>query len=100
VATSMRGVAVSTVTDPSEFAMSPSVLAPQLRSEIHAESLAPDGHCAIFRKIQVAAKCVVLVADVSLDYSQVNIAGLFHCRRVLRIVGGDHVHVNIGGWMC
>jgi hypothetical protein len=40
---------------------------PQRRgSEIHAEPFAPYGHGAVFRQVQVAAKAVVLVADVSL----------------------------------
>ena len=64
-------------------------------SEIHAESFAPYGHRAVFRQVQVAGKGVVLVADVSLDHSQVNETGLLHGRYVLCIVGGDHVDVNV-----
>jgi hypothetical protein len=64
-------------------------------SEIHAESFAPNGHCAVFRQVQVAGERVVLVADVAFDHSQVNETGPLHGRYVLGIVGGDHVDVNI-----
>src|ERR1700733_1827756 len=69
---------------------------PQRRgSEIHAESFAPYGHCAVFSQVQVVAKRVVLVTDVALDGSQIDETGLFHRRCVLGIVRGDDVDVYI-----
>lgn len=64
-------------------------------SEIHAESFAPDGHCAVFCQVQIASKCVVLIPDVALDDSQIDEAGLFYCRYVLCIVAGNHIDVYI-----
>jgi len=65
-------------------------------SEIHAESFAPNGHCAVFRQVQVANERVVLVADVAFDDSQIDETGLLHRCYVLRIVGGNHVDMHIG----
>jgi hypothetical protein len=62
---------------------------------IHAESLAPCGHCAVFRQVQVAAGRLVLVAGISFDHTQVNETGLLRSRYVLGIVVGDHADVNI-----
>ena len=64
-------------------------------SEIHAESFAPYGYCAVFSQVQVAIQRVVLVADVALDDSEIDETSLLHRRHVLRIVRGDHVDVHI-----
>ena len=73
-----------------------SVRRPQRRgSEIHAESFAPYRHGAVFRQIQVAANCVVLVADVALDDPKIDETSMLHRCNVLRVVGGNHVNMHI-----
>jgi hypothetical protein len=64
-------------------------------SEIHAESFAPYGHCAVFGQIQVATERVVLVADVALDDSQIDETSPLHRRYIPCIVRGNHVDVHI-----
>lgn len=64
-------------------------------SKINAESFAPYGQRAIFRQVHFGSKFIVLVADVTLDDSQIDETGLLHSRYIFCIIRGDHVDVNI-----
>ena len=65
------------------------------RTEIDGKPLAPDRNGPVLRQVQISAQRVVLVADVSLDRSQIDGVGALHYRAVLYIVSGDQVHMHI-----
>src|SRR5512134_2617248 len=64
-------------------------------AEVHTESPAPDGHGTVLREVHVRRELVVLVADVALERTDVDVAGLRHGLVVLRVAGGEQQHLDV-----
>src|SRR5947208_2641207 len=64
------------------------------RGEVNAEALAPDGHRLKFAQVHVGGQVIVLVADVALEWSNVNEAGPLDGPVVSGVGSGDKVDMD------